>query len=203
MDTTANLNPDDFLARSQSRMDEGLLVKFYIKAKEDKVESKKQGRPIFKDVEYIDIKIPGNRLAGVARPATMNDVERFPRHYAAFKNRVSEDYVEGTLLAEWPVMSRSMVEQLTFFNVKTVEQLVAMSDNDAQKFMGLNAMKAKAKEWLVVAKEGKAASDLAAQLEKRDQEIEELKAQMAELMAQAKPAVRKKRGRKKAPIQEE
>ena len=203
---TTELNPDDFLSRNQNRMDDTLLVKFFIKPRQDEDETQKQGRPIFKDVEYIDIKIPGNRLSGATRPASQADIERFPRHYAAFKNRVTDELIEGTLLSEWPLMSRSMVEQLAFFNVKTVEQLVAMSDGNAQKFMGINALKAKAKEWLKVAEEGKAASDLATELEKRDQEINELKAQMKELMGQqqtATPVVRKKRGRKKAVIQEE
>lgn len=202
----ADLNPDDFMSRNQNRMDEGLLVKFYIKPLKDDEETIKQGRPIFKEVEYVDIKIPGNRLSGAVRPATTADIERFPRHYAAFKNRVTDELVEGTLLSEWPLMSRSMVEQLAFFNVKTVEQLASMTDGNAQKFQGINGFKAKAKEWLKVAKEGKAAADLAQELEKRDQQIEMLTAQVNKLMEQqlpATPVVRKKRGRKKAPIQEE
>ena len=202
----ADLNPDDFMSRNQNRMDEGLLVKFYIKPLKDDEETIKQGRPIFKEVEYVDIKIPGNRLSGAVRPATTADIERFPRHYAAFKNRVTDELVEGTLLSEWPLMSRSMVEQLAFFNVKTVEQLASMTDGNAQKFQGINGFKTKAKEWLKVAKEGKAAADLAQELEKRDQQIEMLTAQVNKLMEQqlpATPVVRKKRGRKKAPIQEE
>ena len=200
---TADLNPDDFKARNQSKLDEGLLVKFFIKPLQDDEETKKQGRPIFKDVEYVDIKIPGDRLGGIARPARQADIERFPRHYEAFKSRTKNEYIEGTLLAEWPLMSRSMVEQLAFFNVRTVEQLVAMSDGNAQQFMGINKMKAKAKEWLKIAKEGKAAADMAAELDKRDDEINQLKAQMAELMAKPKPAVRKKRASKKATAKKE
>ena len=191
---TAEFNPDDFRSSAQSKMDEGLLVKFFIKARPDQAATVKEGRPMFRDVEYVDIKVPGDRNSGVCRPARQGDLERFPRHYAAFKNRVSDDLIEGTPLAQWPLISRSQVEELSFANVKTVEQLVAMSDVNASQFMGMNVLKAKAKEWLKLAKENKSKADLAAQLKKRDDEIDELKAAVKAL--QAKPHVtKKKRGR--------
>ena len=64
------------------------------------------------------------------------------------KGMLGSSSVEGTPLAEWPIMSRSQVEELSFHNVKTVEQLVAMSDSLASQFMGMNGLKAKAKMWL-------------------------------------------------------
>jgi hypothetical protein len=137
----------DFTPNAQQQQDDQLLVKFYIKQRKNDAESLKQGRPIFKDVEYVDIKIAGSRTEGVNRPATFHDKQRFPRHYAAFQQRV-EMPVEGTPLAEWPIMSRSMVEELSFHNIKTVEQLVDLNDSKAAGFMGINDLKAKAKKWL-------------------------------------------------------
>ena len=137
----------DFQDNQQSKQDESLLVKFFIKQREDRDKSEIEGRPIYKDVEYVDIKVAGSRDGGVTRPATARDKERFPRHYAAFKQRV-EVPEEGTPLAEWPVMTRSQVEELSFYNVKTVEQLISMSDQIAGKFMGINGLKQKAKKFL-------------------------------------------------------
>ena len=165
---TADFNHQDFESSAQSKLDENLLVKFFTKQRQDQAASKAEGRPIFKDVEYIDIKVPGNRSGGACRPATFKDKQRFPRHYAAYEQR-KEMPVEGTPLAEWPIMSRSQVEELSYHNVKTVEQLVAMSDTLASQFMGMNTLKSKAKAWLEDSEETA-----------RINEIESLKAASAE-----------------------
>ena len=201
----AEFNTDDFQSSHQSKMDEGLLVKFFIKARPDQGATAREGRPMFKDVEYIDIRVPGDRGGGVCRPARGRDVDRFPRHYEAFKSRVSnEDLVEGTLLSEWPLIGRSQVEELSFAHVKTVEQLIAMPDSNAQQFMGMNVLRAKAKEWLELASEAAAKSELKAELSKRDDDIAELKAQVKALQATPKPrATRKKRAKKKATAKKE
>lgn len=132
--------------------DKNLLVKFFNKPKENKAKSAEAGRPIFEDTCYVDIRVAGSRNGHVCRPATMRDKQRFPRHYSAFENR-HEMPTEGTPLAEWPLMSRSQAEEFAFINVKTVEQLATMPDNNVQKFMGGFALKQKAVEWLEKAKE--------------------------------------------------
>lgn len=183
----------DFDHQNQSKMDEALLVRFYVKPFQDQNESRKQGRPVFIDREYVEIRTPGSRDA-VARPAQPKDIARFPRHYEAFKNRTSQDIHEGTPLSEWPLIARSLIEELTFFNVKTVEQLIAMPDEKAQQFMGLMGLKQKAKEWLELSKEYASANDLKDELAKRDDEIAELKAAVAALQ---KPRTTKKKVTKK------
>jgi hypothetical protein len=201
---TANFDANDFNDRAQQKADEGLLVKFFVKAIPDTVATAEQGRPIFMDVEYIDIRIPGKRDS-ICRAARMSDIERFRAHYDAFKNRTAlSPELVGTPLIEWPLMTRSQAEEMAFANVKTVEQLVAMSDGAASNFMGLQSLRAKAREWLIIAKEGKAAADMKSELEKRDEEINTLKAQMKELLAQKpKPTVRKKRASKKKTAKKE
>lgn len=187
------VNPNDFNTSAQNEMDATLLVRFYPKPREDKAETLKQGRPIFHEVDYIEIRTPGSRDA-IARPASQRDIERFPRHYEAYKNRTTQEGLDGTPLNEWPAITRSQVEELGFFSVKTVEQLIAMPDSQASQFMGINTLKAKAKAWLEGAEEGRKAEELAAELKKRDDEIAELKAAVKAL--QAKPK-RKKVTRKK------
>ena len=117
---TADFNVDDFQSAGKREVDKALLVKFFMKPKQDKGQTEKEGRPIFKDVEYVDIKIPGNRGAGACRPATPADKARFPEHYAAFKQRTEVDLDAGTPLTEWSVISRSQAEELSFFHIKTV-----------------------------------------------------------------------------------
>jgi hypothetical protein len=189
----AEFNPEDFTQSQQSSMDEQLLVKFYTKPREDKAATREEGRPIYHDVEYIDIRIPGDRSSGVARPATARDKARFPRHYAAFKNRTDYEGVEGTPLVEWPVITASQCAELAHFNVKTVEQLATLSDTHAQNFMGVNALKRKAQEWMSTAKDQKASTELHKELDKRDEQIAALQAQVAELAKAPKKAAPNKR----------
>lgn len=192
-----NINSQDFEQQNQSRMDDQLLVRFFLKPREDAVASKEAGRPVYKDTEFVEIRTPGSRDA-VCRPARAGDIARFQRHYDAFKSRTDTELLEGTLLAEWPLITRSHAEELSFFNVKTVEQLVAMSDQNANQFMGIQSLKRKAKEWLEQAAENKAAEELQAELKKRDDEIAELKAAVKAM--QAKPRVTKKKTRSKKKV---
>ena len=187
-----HVSADDFQHQNQSKMDEGLLVRFYVKPKHDMRKSQEEGRPVFVDTEYVEIRTPGSRDA-VARPATQRDINRFPRHYQAFKDRTDMPE-EGTPLIEWPVMTRSMAEELSFYNIKTVEQLIAMPDEKAQQFMGLMGLKHQAKEWLELTKEYASASELKDELAKRDDEIAQLKAAVEALQ---KPRSRKKKVTKK------
>jgi hypothetical protein len=163
--------------------DEALLVKFYMDTVEDKAESKKEGRPIFKEVEFVDIRIPGDRNA-ICRPARDYDKNRFREHYRRFKDRVEgDDQIVGTLLTEWPPIPRSMCEELAFFHVKTVEQLANMSDSQASRFMGINKMRARAKQWLENAEKQKPIDELQDKLDEQNSEIAELKAALNNLMA--------------------
>ena len=194
------VNAQDFEKAQQQQMDATLLVKFFEKPIPDQPATREKGRPMFKDVEFIEIRTPGNRDA-ICRPARQRDIDRFPKHYQAYKDRVSTEHLEGTLLSEWPLMARSRVEELSFHNIKTVEQLAGMPDSNVSQFMGMNMLKQKAQQWLKQAQDGKASAELHKELEKRDDEIAELKEAVAALMeaqAASKPAARKKPTRKKA-----
>ena len=177
----ADFDVNAFQPNAQSEEDKKLLVKFFVKPMPDQAASKEQGRPIFKDVEYIDIKIPGSRTGGACRPASFADKNRFPEHYSAFKQRV-EAPSEGTPLAEWPLITRSLAEELAFHNVKTVEHLSTMADNHVAKFMGLGTLKAKAVDWLEQAKEGADLQAMKDELVSRDEKIAALEAKLDKLL---------------------
>ena len=136
------------------------------------MESQKQGRPIFKEKLYVEIRVPGQRDIQACRPATHADKNRFPRHLEAFEKRV-EAPTEGMPLIEWPKITRSQAEKLAFLNVKTIEQLAGMKDSNIQQFMGGYALREKAIKWLEF-------NDTA----NADREKEELKATVARLESQ-------------------
>ena len=182
MPAIADFNHEDFDVSQQTKQDEMLLVKFYTKSVQDKARSEAEGRPIFKDVEYVDIRVPGSR-DGAARPATFRDKQRFPRHYQAFKQR-TELSEEGTPLTEWGAISRSLAEELSFQNVKTVEQLAGMSDGLASQMRGGQSLKAKAQKFLDRMKREVSVEKLEAELADRDKVLDGLQEQIKALQEQ-------------------
>lgn len=162
----------------ESEADSQLLVRFFLREKEDKDASEKEGRPIFKEREYVEIRVPGKRDALACRPATPGDIKRFPRHYEMFQKRI-EPPQEGTPLSEWPQMSRSMAEELAFLQVKTVEQFANMNDNDAANIRGGLSFKQKAKAFLEYSDQTKLISEkqaLEERLAAQEKEMAELRA---------------------------
>jgi hypothetical protein len=153
--------------------DERMLVKFYLHAKRDAEASDEAGRPVFRDVEYVSIRAPGNKDSEIIRPARQMDKDRWPKHYAAFKSKEAMP-VEGTPLSEWPALTRSQVETLRYMNVDTVEQLSDMTDVNAQGMMGASLLREKAKAFLAAAGDAAAAKKIEDALSSKDAQIAEL-----------------------------
>ena len=184
---------DDLAENATNRYagDKGLTPRFYYVASQDQEMTEQEGRPIYKDKLFIEIRLPGNKDEVRKRPATEMDIARFRRVYKRFIENNDESEIVGTPLSEWPGVNRAQVEEMKYMNVHTVEQLVAMSDVNAQGFMGIAALREKAKAYL-------AASTVEAGAEvalKQQKEIEELKEMVASMKANMEPP--KKRGRPK------
>jgi hypothetical protein len=180
---------DTNTAMGQSNGDETLLVKFFNTPLKNEVKTLEAGRPIFEETEFISIMAPGSRN-NVERPVRDVDKTRFPRHYAAFKAREDQESVDGTVLSEWPGITRGQAEELRFFNVVTVEQLAGVADNKISNFMGLQTLKTKAREYLEASKGNAAVEALIA----ANNQIEALKERLDALESgRDRPKKRRKR----------
>ena len=125
-------------------------AEFYTHPKIDQKGTDEAGRPIYKDTAYVMIMIPGDKDNIVRRPVRHNDKMRFPQQWAQYESG-KEQVQDGTPLEHWPLLTRAQVEELKFFGVRTVEALSAMPDSQAQKFMGINALKQKATDYIEAA----------------------------------------------------
>lgn len=160
--------------------DEHLYVKFFNHPLQDKEKTLEEGRPIFVDREFIQIMVPGDKDNIVTREIRETDKQRFPKQWAAFQND-QEELVEGTPLSQWPIISAAQIEEMKYFGVKTVEQLANVSDSASQKFMGIQLLKRRAKEYIEAAKDAAPVAILQGELEKRDELISGLEASMEEM----------------------
>lgn len=173
---------------SNPQLESTLYVSFYMDALEFKAESEKAGRPVFRDVPFIKILVPGDTSNIIERKATKDDELKFPKAWARFKAQESES-VEGMPLEQWPQVTRSLLKELKYFEVHTVEQLAGLSDGQIAKLgMGFTEYRNKAKAFLAAAA---GTADATAQAA----ENERLRSQMADLQEQIAALSKPKVGR--------
>jgi len=169
--------------------DAALAVEFYIKPIQNMFLSSKNGRPMFDDVIYVRINIPGMKESQIDRPALQEHKTRFPRQWAHFENMTKGDAREiGTPLAEWPILTRSQAEEFRGQKFYTVESLANASDaqiNNLGMMAGMSpfTLREKARVFLKSAQDTAIPQQLVDEVAKRDDKIKALEAQMSELLA--------------------
>jgi len=157
MFTEIDTDPQAFDNRFKE--DGGMYVRFYVHPELDQAASEEKGRAIYREVEYVEIRAPGNSTSIIQRRASDMDRRRFQKHYTLFKDGQKEQQ-DGTPLMEVPWISRAQVEELNYLRIRTLEALSKVADSECAKFAGLYDLKRKAGEYL--AKRNSADSELVA-----------------------------------------
>lgn len=166
--------------------DEKLIVAFYSRPVKNNFKSDQEGRPIFEDVDFIKIIIPGSRDVTDTK-ATEAYKSRFPRQWASYKNKQQgKEAAIGTPLSELSWMGASVVAEFNAFNVFTVEQLLNLPDVHASKFMGIHQIRERAKRFMDAAAGEAPAMKLEKQVAELAAENKRLKEHQAELQAKVK-----------------
>lgn len=166
------------------------LVQFFEKPIEFKKESEREGRPIFKNVTFIRIIIPGGDI--LENKVNDHYKQKYAREWNAWL-ATKENLPQGMPLSEWPSLTLSQIEEYKYLKVYTVEQIADASDTLLQR-MGANAreMRAKAQAFLKVNEDAAAAQRYAAENERMKLELLRLQEQIDALKAESE---RPKRGR--------
>lgn len=127
--------------------DSAIHARFYLHPVLDEEASKAAGRPVHKELEYVEIVAPGNQNNIIKRPARQMDIERFSRQYSLFKDK-SESQVVGTRLSDVTWLTRGQVEDLSLLRIHTVEQLAGLSDSVCSQHTGLYDLKGRAARYM-------------------------------------------------------
>ncbi len=173
--------------------DKKLHIRFFLHPVEQTAESIKAGRRVFADTEYIEIMIPGDKQTVVRRQVFDMDRRRFPQQYARFKQGLADQTV-GTPLSELPFLTAAKVKEYEFFNIRTVEQLVATADGSkaGQSMMGFHQDKQKADAFLSAAKGSAPVNELRAKIDERDAVIETMQRQIEDMNARLEKSTKAK-----------
>lgn len=172
---------EDFTAVRQS--DNVLHVVFRTEAIQNTFRSEQEGRPVFEDVEMIQIIAPGDKNNVIDTKVDETHRNRFPDQYRRFKANAPVG-VQGWPLKEWAALTQSQVKELNYHEVHTVEQLANLSDAVTNKLgMGYADLRTKAKGALTQAA-GSAEAEAAALHTKRlEDELLALRQEMNALAA--------------------
>src|SRR6187200_199291 len=124
--------------------DDALVATFRMMALKNEARSSAEGRPIFEDVEVVEIRVPGSRnwtpYPAAAHSHWENNpfsgeqtsrtyIERFPRQYAQFKAQLQQTKT-GTPLDHAPFLSEGKRAELRSQNIYTVEQLAIIDGHE-------------------------------------------------------------------------
>lgn len=177
--------------------DDRLGVLFYTRTVEDHERTAAEGRKCFKEREFVKIMVPGDRLNIVDRAvqrtgnSMTDDTLRFSKQYAKFKNQQEQVAHDGTPLALWPGIAGSLVEELKYLNIFTVEQLATLADTHVAKIPMGQTFKRKAAEFVAASKDAAAVNRLQSALEERDNKIEALEAAVKDQSAKIEGLLKK------------
>lgn len=160
--------------------DANLRIRFHLHPVKDEKKSIQEGRPIFEDQEYVEIAIPGDKDNVSDTPLNEFTRRRFAQQYAAWKASGGNNAVIGTPLDAWPGVSRAQVEELKYFNVRTVEELASLSDTNCQKFAGIVSIRQRARDFVAAAKGEAPLVAMRAELADRDNKISTLEQALRE-----------------------
>lgn len=212
------------LPSDEQNADSRLQVRFYKRPVQQEQESLEAGRPIYKEFDFVHICVAGDTLTEIDTYVLPSHKTRFPIQWANYMNRqgANEPEVVGTPVAEWPLVSKSQAEELRAMKFYTVESIAGASDQQLQRMgmaagMSPYAFRDKAKSFLNLAtssaetdKREQEINSLKEELAKKDLETAKMKAetdaklaQMQDQMATILAAVGEKKPRKKAVATEE
>jgi|19_taG_2_1085344.scaffolds.fasta_scaffold00082_8 hypothetical protein len=155
-------------------------VRFFHDAVQDMAKTEEEGRPIYEDREFIEIRAPGNQTSVLIKEVNEYYRDMFAMQYHAWKQG-DEEQIHGTPLKAWPMITASQVKELQHLGILSVEQLAEVADSSAGAFMGFNTLKRRAKLFLEAAEGNAPMEKMSALLEERDNEIEVLKRNMEEM----------------------
>lgn len=166
----------------------------------DKGETKKQGRPIYRDVEVCEIRFAANRNTVGVFPAhafagwrstpeggqeEYTYAMKFPEQYKRFKAGQTQ-VADGTPLEELPFLTQAKRMELKALNVHTAEALAAVDGQELKNLgMGGRALKDQAQAYLDNASGTAKVTALASENEDLRKMVEDLQREMKSMKPDA------------------
>ena len=146
-------------------------------------EKKLPDTPIMRKIDFVTIRVPGDKTFYSHRPVRAADKIRFRAKYEAFKNASGEPF-EGTPVEQMPEIKPSQVETLKYVGITTIEQLAKISDGSPMmSMMGGVGLKQRAAAWVSKNRRSSLVTQTNEAFKERDDQIAQLQEQVKALLA--------------------
>lgn len=166
----------ELLARAKQAPGLG-IPHFLEKAVQNETKSQTEGRPVYDLVEFVEIRHPGDFKTVPCYMVDDHYRALFAEPYRHWK-ATKENRAPGTPLEEWPRLNVAQVAELKAQGVTTVEQLAGLDDGLAGK-LRMTREQQQARQFLKPEADG--LREARAEQQRQASEIEELRAQLAQL----------------------
>lgn len=175
-----------------------VAVGFGLMPMQNEEKSSKAGHPVFVDVEFVKIVVPGDKQSILCQPSTDQYRQRFPKAYAAFQNR-EKKVTEGFPIEQWPQVTRATAMTLKGLHIHTVEALAEVHDSNLGN-LGQQGreLRSKALAFVKQSQDSAAVHKMAEREEELKSTIQALQDQIADLAKRVPQEEPAKRGRKAA-----
>jgi hypothetical protein len=163
-----------------------VTVAFGMFPKLDQKKTREAGHEVYEEVEFIKIRVPGDRFFEYFQPATEGHRRRFPVAYRSFKERTQgRTGLVGLPIDQWPSINRSQAMTLKSAGIHTVEELAAVGEQNVDR-LGINgrAMRDTARTYLAAAKDSAETARIAAERDALQAQLKAMQDQINGLTAQ-------------------
>jgi hypothetical protein len=174
--------------------DKNVVPRFKTITRKNEAKSKEAGRPIFDEIEVVEVRIAGNRDYGVfpvharwawiTNPHTGDQEEqtyaqRWPDQYRRFKENQTQ-IAEGTPIDELPFLSAGKRAELKALSIYTAEALASLDGQNLKNLgQGGRELKNQAQAYLDNAKGSANTVRMAAEIEELKQALRDMQAERA------------------------
>ena len=175
--------PDIVFSPPGTQEPDSLVPMFNLRAVQNTLKTRQQGRPIFDEIEWVEIYTPGDKNNVISKKVTDEHRKRWALQYKDFLEG-REQTTSGTPLEHWPPLNRAQVAELKAMHVHSVEALATMDDSALQRYgHGGRDLQLKAQTFIAAAKDHAIENRLTDELEQKQQEIDALREQINDLSA--------------------
>lgn len=164
----------------------------------NEAKTKKEGRPIYDDIEVVEVRFPGNRQTVSVFPAhaesgwVVNEygdqvkqtyAERWPEQYRRFKAKQAQ-VKEGTPIDELPFLTQGKRSELKALAIYTAEALASLDGQELKNLgQGGRELKNQAQAYIDNASDSSTVVRQAAQIADLERRLAEYEQRPAQLMA--------------------
>jgi hypothetical protein len=149
-----------------------VATRFFFKPRLDKAASEQAGEPRFKDVEYVEMHIPGDKNNIVVKPVNRRIKQLYKERYEAWRAG-NQDVLNGTPIEHLPGILPSQVEEAKYHRIRTVEQMSDVPDEVLQRLgPGWRSVRERASKYLDKAKSTEVIEEkFKAKLQEKDEQL--------------------------------